>query len=168
MSLFQSQKTSTSSAIPPQPPVKKLSPKKNSQKNPKSMLWVFSRKSFDPASPGRPSTKSRFSFFNSRFSSVRDSRDWAAKPVPSVQLKDMDEQEMAAFMNKKANTRAFSTTVYAPEDRPKELDPDGDQEGLWRMKKEQELREEQEAEEARLERVRQRRLMVCPILRLFN
>lgn len=166
MSLFQSQKTSTSSAAPPQPPLKKI--KKSNYNNPKTgMLWVFSRKSFEGGSPPRPSTRSRFSLFNSRLSSVRESRDWAAKPIPSVHLKDMDEKEMATMMNKSPNTRAFSTTVYAPADRPEELDPDGDQEGLWKMKKEQEERELKEAEDARLERIRQRRMMFCPILRLF-
>ena len=46
----------------------------------------------------------------------------------------MDEKAMADMVNNNPN-KVFSTTVYAPEDRPSALDPLGDQDEYYRLKK---------------------------------
>lgn len=86
--------------------------------------WFFSRTSFTNVLTDRIS---RMSVFNStRASSVRESRDWAAKPHDSQYISNMDERQMADMMNQAPSTRAFTKVkVYAPEDRPTELDPEG-------------------------------------------
>lgn len=144
----------------------------NRRRKPRNrMLWVFSRSSYtdNPASARETSHKSRFStFLNSRFSSVRSSRDWgAAHPMNSVFLNDVNEKDMATIINNSGNTRGFSAQVYAPDDRPEALNPDGEQELWWAMKENEQLRVKRVNELEEIEKKRKRKMQVCPVLYLF-